>query len=62
MIPCPACDGNGYTFYDEDGDEISEDRYNQLAACERDKEPCDYCEGTGEIEYDNEPDYDNYDE
>ena len=24
MIPCPVCNGKGYTYYNEDGGEISE--------------------------------------
>ena len=62
MVPCPECNGVGYAFYNEDGDAISEEEYNQLLPYKRDSEQCDCCEGTGEIEYDNEPDYDNYDE
>ncbi len=60
MTPCPECDGIGYTYYDEDGDVITQEEYNQLPPQKTDKEPCNYCEGTGEIEYDNEPDYDDY--
>lgn len=62
MIPCPVCNGKGYTYYNEDGDEISEDEYNALPSDCRGKDPCDECNGEGEIEYEYEPDYDDYDE
>jgi len=62
MIPCPECNGVGHTFYNEEGEIIKEEEYNQLPHNRRDKEPCDYCEGLGEIEENYEPDYDNYDE
>ena len=51
MIPCPVCNGKGYTYYNEDGDEISEDEYNALPSDCRGKDPCDECNGEGEIEY-----------
>jgi len=57
-----VCNGIGYTYYNEDGDEISEEEYNALPKDCRDKEACEECDGTGEVEYEYEPDYDRYDE
>lgn len=62
MITCPDCNGTGYTYYNENGDEITEHEYDNLPAKSRDKDTCDQCEGVGEIEYEYEPDYDYYDE
>lgn len=63
MMQCPDCGGAGYTYYDEDGDKITEAIYNQLPAKQRERIICDRCEGTGEIEDDYEPDYErDYDE
>lgn len=62
LITCPVCYGKGFTYYNENGDEITEDEYNTLPKSKRDKEACEECDGTGEIEYDYEPDYDNYDD
>lgn len=61
-VTCPVCNGIGYTYYNEDGDEISEEEYNALPKDCRDKEACEECDGTGEVEYEYEPDYDRYDE
>lgn len=62
LITCPVCNGRAYTYYNEDGDEITEDEYAALPKNERDKEACEECDGTGEVEYEYEPDYDDYDE
>lgn len=62
LITCPVCNGKGYTYYNETGDEITADEYNALPKSKRDKEACEECDGTGEIEYEYEPDYDRYDE
>lgn len=59
MIECPDCDGKGHAYYNETGDEITEEEYNANPS-DFEKVPCDRCEGAGEIEYDYEPDYDNY--
>ena len=60
MQVCPECNGVGYTYYDEDGMEITADEYEQLPHDRRDREACDYCGGAGEVECDDELDYEDY--
>jgi hypothetical protein len=55
MVLCGECNGTGYTYYDEDGDIVSETIYNRLSEESRDFEICEYCGGDGKIEV--EPDY-----
>ena len=61
MIQCPECRGTGLRYYDENGNDITENQYNALPEDERIKEDCEHCDGTGEIEDDYEPDYDDRD-
>ena len=59
MITCPACNGTGEIYYNENGDRISEEAYAILPAEAREIESCGECDGMGSIEDIYEPDY-NY--
>lgn len=58
MITCPACNGTGEIYYNENGDRISEEAYAILPAEAREIESCGECDGMGSIEDIYEPDYD----
>jgi hypothetical protein len=47
MITCPACNGTGEIYYNENGDRIS---YALLPADAREVESCEECYGAGSIE------------
>lgn len=55
LMTCPDCDGKAITYYDGDGNEITESQHSELSECDRFSEICPTCEGTGDKEY--EPDY-----
>lgn len=55
LMTCPDCYGKSITYFDENGEEITLEQYNELPECDRFSEICPTCEGTGEKEY--EPDY-----
>ena len=45
MVRCHVCNGDGYTDYDEDGNEIPCWKCDGTGELE-----CSYCKGTGEID------------
>ena len=45
MITCPACNGTGEIYYNENGDRISEEEYALLPADAREVESCEECYG-----------------
>lgn len=59
MTTCPACDGNGEIYYNENGDRITKAQYDALPKSRRDCDKCAECDGTGEIEFEYEPDWDS---
>lgn len=59
MITCPACKGNGFVYYNEDGERISLEQFVKLPRSKCESEQCAECNGSGEVEYDDEPDYDS---
>jgi hypothetical protein len=61
MERCPDCDGEGYFYFNAQGDKLTVSEWLATPAQNRDKIVCDRCEGMGEIEDDYEPDYDDYD-
>jgi len=55
MSKCPECGGTGYeAYFDEEGNQITEEEYNALPKGKRDREICSCCNGEGEIEDDSE--------
>lgn len=46
---CPACNGTGETYYNENGDRISEEEYKALPTDQRDTDTCEECDGLGYI-------------
>ncbi len=59
-VPCPRCNGDGKTYYDEDGNEIDKEVYRRFCQGRRDCgfEICERCGGSGKIE-DNRNPFDN---
>jgi len=51
---CPHCKGEGYFYYNEDGEEIPRIAYDLLPESEIDDEKCDKCNGTGIAEEEEE--------
>ena len=46
---CDHCDGEGYIYYNIDGEEITRVIYDLLPESLRDSEKCDDCDGLGEV-------------
>lgn len=56
-IDCPECNGEGYIYYDINGEEISRKIYDLLPPSERFSDKCDKCNGLGEVP---EPEYNEF--
>lgn len=56
---CPECQGEGLTaYFNQDGEEITKEKWEQLPGKKRDQDTCPACEGNGVIEFEYEYDYD----
>jgi RecJ-like exonuclease len=55
---CPDCHGEGCIRYDEDGNDLTREQFNQTPADQRTEERCSTCHGTGIVEAEEyEPEY-----
>ena len=45
-VKCPDCNGEGYLYYTEEGDDITRDAFYSSGGI---KEKCPICDGEGEI-------------